>query len=69
MLIGWGVLQVGLCDTEEQFNGAIIAGHDLSICILDVHCRFLLCGLLVCTLDVSWRCLLLCGGIPNLTTF
>jgi hypothetical protein len=47
------VLQVGLRDTEEQFNGVIVAGHDLAIRLFNAHRRFLLCRLLVRTLDVS----------------
>jgi hypothetical protein len=54
--------QVGLRNTQEQFNGAFAAGHDVSIRLLNAHRRFLLCRLLVRTLDVSlcnfstWLC-------------
>jgi hypothetical protein len=47
------VFQVSLRDFEEQFNGVIIAGHDLTIRILNVYRRFLLRRLPVRTLDVS----------------
>jgi hypothetical protein len=47
------VLQIGLRDIEEQFNGAVVAGHDLAIRLLDAHRRFLLYRLPVRTLDVS----------------
>ena len=53
LLNKWVVLQVGLRDTEEQFNGVIIAGHDFAIRLVDAHRRFLLCRLPIRTLDVS----------------
>jgi len=53
LLNKWIVLQVGLRDIEEQFNGVIITGHDLAIRLLNAHRRFLLCRIPVRTLDVS----------------
>jgi hypothetical protein len=47
------VFQVSLRDIKEQFNGVIIAGHDLTIRILNAYRRFLLWRLPVRTLDVS----------------
>jgi len=49
----WTVFQIGLRDTKKQFNGVIIAGHDIAIRIFNANRRFLLCRLFVRTLDVS----------------
>ncbi len=53
LLNNWVVFQVSLRDAKEQFNGVIIAGHDLTIRIFNAYCRFLLYRLPVRTLDVS----------------
>jgi hypothetical protein len=68
VLTGRRTLQVGIRDVEEQFNGAILAGDDLSIRVSNVYRHFLLCRFPVCTLDVSWRCFPR-GTVSKLITF
>jgi hypothetical protein len=53
LLNRWVILQIGLRDAQEQFNGVIVAGHDFAIRLLDAHRRLLLSWLPVRTLDVS----------------
>jgi hypothetical protein len=68
VLTGRRALQVGIRDVEEQFNGVILAGDDLSIRVPNAYRHFLLCRFPVCTLDVSWRCFPR-STVPKLITF
>jgi hypothetical protein len=65
VLIRCRALQVSIRDVEEQFNGVILAGDDLSIRVPNAYRHFLLCRFPVCTLDVSWR-FFPRGTVPNL---